>query len=47
MWPVLPSGTDNPFLDATVGGMLAAMAARLADQEAIVAPTGASPTPQF
>ena len=28
---------DNPFLDATVGGMLAAAAARFPDREAIVA----------
>ena len=28
---------DNPFLDATVGGILAAAAARFPDQEAIVA----------
>jgi non-ribosomal peptide synthetase component E (peptide arylation enzyme) len=28
---------DNPFLDATLGGMLAAAAARFPDREAIVA----------
>jgi fatty-acyl-CoA synthase len=38
MWPMLPSGESNPFLRATVGGMLAVMAARVPDREAIVAP---------
>ncbi len=35
---MLPSGESNPFLRATVGGMLAVMAARVPDREAIVAP---------
>ena len=34
---MLPSGDGNPFLHATVGDMLAAMAARAATREAIVA----------
>ena len=34
---MLPSGEGNPFLRETVGGMLAAMAARGPDREAIVA----------
>src|SRR6266852_3950298 len=38
MWPMLPSGNGNPFLRETVGGMLAAMAGRVGDHEAIVAP---------
>ena len=35
---MLPSGESNPFVRATVGGMLAVMAARVPDREAIVAP---------
>ncbi|MGH7300946.1 MAG: AMP-binding protein [Candidatus Rokuibacteriota bacterium] len=35
---MLPSGEGNPFRRATVGGMLATMAARAGDREAIVAP---------
>src|SRR5712692_2982701 len=35
---MLPSGEGNPFLRETVGGMLATMAARAPDREAIVAP---------
>jgi len=35
---MLPSGNGNPFLRETVGGMLAAMAGRVGDHEAIVAP---------
>ncbi len=38
MWRMLPSGEGNPFLRETVGGMLATMAARAPDREAIVAP---------
>jgi fatty-acyl-CoA synthase len=38
MGRMLPSGEGNPFLRETVGGMLAAMAARAPDREAIVAP---------
>jgi fatty-acyl-CoA synthase len=38
MWPMLPSGHGNPLLRETVGGMLAAMARRVGDHEAIVAP---------
>jgi fatty-acyl-CoA synthase len=38
MWPMLPSGNGNPFLGGTVGGMLAAIARRAGDHEAIVAP---------
>jgi fatty-acyl-CoA synthase len=34
---MLPSGEGNPFLRETVGGMLAAMATRARDREAIVA----------
>src|SRR5262245_16710778 len=34
---MLPSGDDNPFLRETVGGMLAHMAERAPDREAIVA----------
>lgn len=34
---MLPSGAGNPFLRETVGGMLAALAARAGDREAIVA----------
>ncbi|HSB42737.1 MAG TPA: AMP-binding protein [Methylomirabilota bacterium] len=34
---MLPSGADNPFLRATVGGMLATVAARAGAREAIVA----------
>ncbi|MEX2221506.1 MAG: AMP-binding protein [Candidatus Rokuibacteriota bacterium] len=35
---MLPAGDGNPFLRETVGGMLATMAARAGDREAIVAP---------
>ena len=35
---MLPSGAGNPFLRETVGGMLAAMAGRGGEREAIVAP---------
>ena len=35
---MLPSGNGNPFLRETVGGMLAALAHRVGDHEAIVAP---------
>ncbi|MGH7348938.1 MAG: AMP-binding protein [Candidatus Rokuibacteriota bacterium] len=35
---MLPSGEGNPFRRETVGGMLATMAARAGDREAIVAP---------
>jgi fatty-acyl-CoA synthase len=35
---MLPTGASNPFLRATVGGMLATVAARAGDREAIVAP---------
>jgi fatty-acyl-CoA synthase len=35
---MLPTGAGNPFLRATVGGMLATVAARAGDREAIVAP---------
>ena len=35
---MLPSGDGNPFLRETVGGMLAVMAGRAAEREAIVAP---------
>src|SRR6266511_6076648 len=38
MWPVLPSGDGNPFLRETAGGMLAAMARRGGEREAIVVP---------
>jgi fatty-acyl-CoA synthase len=38
MWRMLPSGEGNPFLRETVGGMLATMAARASDREAVVAP---------
>ena len=38
MWLVLPSGDGNPFLHETAGGMLAAMARRAGEREAIVAP---------
>ena len=38
MWRMLPSGEGNPFLLETVGGMLATMAVRAPDREAIVAP---------
>src|SRR5258706_7528806 len=38
MWPMLPPGDGNPFLHETAGGMLAAMAARAGEREAIVAP---------
>lgn len=38
MWPMLPAGAANPFLRETVGGMLAAVAARAGNREAIVAP---------
>lgn len=38
MGPMLPAGDGNPFLRETVGGMLATMAARAGDREAIVAP---------
>ena len=37
MWPMLPPGDGNPFLRETVGGMLARMAERVPDREAIVA----------
>jgi fatty-acyl-CoA synthase len=37
MDPMLPSGAGNPFLRATVGGMLATIAGRAGDREAIVA----------
>jgi fatty-acyl-CoA synthase len=35
---MLPAGEGNPFLNETVGGMLATVAARVPDHEAIVAP---------
>src|SRR4030081_3467658 len=38
MRPVLPTGDGNPFLHETAGGMLAAMARRAGEREAIVAP---------
>ncbi len=38
MWRMLPPGEGNPFLRETVGGMLATMAARVPDREAVVAP---------
>ena len=38
MGPMLPSGDGNPFLRETVGGMLAVMAERAGELEAIVAP---------
>jgi fatty-acyl-CoA synthase len=37
MGPMLPSGSGNPFLRATVGAMLATVAARAGEREAIVA----------
>src|SRR6266581_3557697 len=37
MWAVLPKLEPNPFLDTTAGGMLADVAARFPDREAIVA----------
>jgi fatty-acyl-CoA synthase len=38
MWRMRPPAGANPFLHETAGGMLAAMATRWADREAIVAP---------
>jgi fatty-acyl-CoA synthase len=37
MWRMLPSGEGNPFLRETAGSMLATMAVRAPDREAIVA----------
>ena len=38
MWAMRPSGEGNPFLRVTVGAMLATMATRAPEREAIVAP---------